>query len=104
MTEKRTKEAWTSFQTDMKSLAGKLHRRYKDADADSKAAEINRSLRQLGQAAEKFFESLDAATSDPEVRATTKQAARSFGAALAETLRDVGEELDKALRPKTPPK
>ena len=104
MTEESTKEAWSHFQTDMKSLAGELHRHYKDADSDTKAAEINGALRQIGQATEKFFASLDVAASDPDVRATTKQAARSFGAALAGTFRDVGEELDKTLRQKTPPK
>ena len=104
MTDETTKEAWSHFQTDMKSLAGELHRHYKDADDTTKAAEINSALRQIGQATEKFFTSLDVAASDPEVRATTKQAARSFGAALAGTFREVGEELDKALRQKTPPK
>ncbi len=104
MTEESTKEAWSHFQTDMKSLAGELHRHYKDAGSDTKAAEINSALRQIGQATEKFFASLDVAASDPDVRATTKQAARSFGAALAGTFRDVGEELDKTLRQKTPPK
>jgi len=104
MTDNNTKEAWNRFQADMKSLAGDLHRHYKDADADTKAAEINSALRQIGQATEKFFTSLDVAASDPEVRASTKQAARSFGAALAGTFREVGDELDKALRQKTPPK
>jgi hypothetical protein len=104
MTDESTKEAWSRFQTDMKSLAGELQRHYKEAEGDTKAAEINRSFRQLGQAAEKFFESLDKASSNPEVRATTKQAARSFGAALAGTLREVGDEVEKALRPKSPPK
>jgi hypothetical protein len=104
MTDESTKESWNRFQGDMKSLAGELRRHYKDTGDDKKAAEINRSLRELGQATEKFFGSLDAATSDPEVRATTKKAARSFGAALAGTLREVGDELDKALRQKAPPK
>ena len=104
MTDESTKEAWSHFQTDMRSLAGELHRHYKDADSDTKAAEINSALRQIGQATEKFFASLDVAASDPDVRATTRQAARSFGAALAGTFRDVGDEVDKALRQKTPPK
>src|SRR5258708_29962636 len=104
MTEKKTKEAGNRFRGDMKSRGGELHRHYKDADADTKAAEINSALRQIGQSTEKFFASLDVAASDPEVRASTKQAARSFGAALAGTFRDVGDELDKALRQKTPPK
>jgi len=104
MTDNSTKESWNRFQADMKSLAGELHRHYKDADADTKAAEINSAFPQIGQATEKFFTSLDVAASDPEVRASTKQAARSFGAALAGTFREVGDELDKALRQKTPPK
>ena len=34
----------------------------------------------------------------------TKQAAQSFGAALAETFREVGDEMDKALRKSAAPK
>jgi hypothetical protein len=104
MTETSTKEAWTKFQADMKSLGGELNRHYEGAGDDANAAEVNSALRQLGQATEKFFASLDTATSDPEVRARTKQAARSFGTALSGTLREVGEELDKALRQKPVPK
>ncbi len=98
MTDTNTRKAWDSFQSDMKSLAGALRRNYKSADDQKKAAEINRSLQQLGQAAEAFFESLDTATRDPEVRASTKRAAKSFGSALAGTFREVSEELDKAIR------
>jgi hypothetical protein len=98
MADTNTHEAWDRFQSDMKSLAGELRRHYKSADDEKKAAEINRSLQQLGQAAEAFFESLDTATRDPEVRAGTKRAARSFGSALAGTVREVSEELDKAIR------
>lgn len=104
MTEANTKEAWDKFAADAQNLAGELRRNYKDADDAKKTAEIDRSLRQLGQAAEAFFASLDTATRDPQVRASTKQAARSFGAALAETFREVGDELDKALRKSAPPK
>lgn len=91
-------EAWDRFQSDMKALAGELRRHYKGTDDEKKAAEINQSLQQLGQAAEAFFGSLETATRDPEVRASTKRAARSFGSALAGTVRDVSEELDKAIR------
>ena len=104
MTETKSKEAWDRFAADAQNLAGELRRNYKDAGDQKKTAEIDRSLRQLGQAAEAFFASLDTATRDPQVRASTKQAARSFGAALAETLRDLGDELDKAVRQKTAPK
>lgn len=101
MTETKSKEAWDRFAADAQNLAGELRRNYRDADDEKKTAEIDQSLRQLGQAAENFFQSLDTATRDPQVRASTKQAARSFGAALAETLRELGNELDKAVRPKT---
>jgi hypothetical protein len=104
MTETNTKQAWDKFAADAQNLAGELRRNYKDADDAKKTAEIDRSLRQLGQAAEAFFSSLDTATRDPQVRASTKQAARSFGAALAETFREVGDELDKALRKTAAPK
>jgi hypothetical protein len=104
MTETNTKQAWDKFAADAQNLAGELRRNYKDADDAKKTAEIDRSLRQLGQAAEAFFSSLDTATRDPQVRASTKQAARSFGAALAETFREVGDELDKALRKTAVPK
>jgi hypothetical protein len=104
MTDTNTKQAWDKFAADAQNLAGELRRNYKDADDAKKTAEIDRSLRQLGQAAEAFFASLDTATRDPQVRASTKQAARSFGAALAETFREVGDELDKALRKTAAPK
>jgi len=35
---------------------------------------------------------------DPEVRATTKRAARSFGSALRETFRDVSSEVERAFK------
>lgn len=93
-----TKEAWDQFQRDMKSLALELRRQYKSAGDDRTTAEVNQSLEKLRQAAETVFISLEAASRDPEVKAGTRQAARSFGAALAETFRDVGDEIDKALR------
>jgi len=104
MTETRSKEAWDRFTTDAQNLAAELRRNYKDAGDEKKTAEIDQSLRQLGQAAEAFFASLETATRDPQVRATTKQAARSFGTALAQTFRELGDELDKAVRQKTPTK
>jgi hypothetical protein len=98
------KDAWERFQADLKALAGELKRNYRDSDDEKKAAEINRSLQQLGKAAESFFESLDTATKDPQVRASTKQAAKSFGSALTETFRDVGVEVEKAFRRPAAPK
>ena len=100
MSGKEVSEAWDRFQDDMRSVADELRRHYKDGDEEEKkkTAEINRSLRQLGDAAEQFFGSLDTATRDPEVRATTKRAARSFGSALRETFRDVSSEVEKAFK------
>jgi hypothetical protein len=104
MTDTNTTDAWDRFQADVKALAGELRRNYGDADDEKKTAEIRSSVRQLGQAAETLFESLGTATRDPQVRASTKQAARSFGSALRETFREVGGELDKALRQPPAPK
>ena len=99
MPGKEVSEAWDRFQDDMRSVADELRRHYKDGDEEKKkTAEINRSLRQLGDAAEQFFGSLDTATRDPEVRATTKRAARSFGSALRETFRDVSSEVERAFK------
>jgi len=98
MANKETAEAWDKFQADVKSMAGELRRHYESSDDQQKTAEINQSLKQLGDAAEKFFASLDTATRDPEVRSSTKRAARSFGTALRETFHEVSEELEKAFR------
>ena len=54
-----TKDAWERVQSELKALAGELKRNYGDAGDEKKAAEINRSLQQLGKAAESFFESLE---------------------------------------------
>ena len=97
-----TRKAWDRFEADIKGVAGELRRHYKDADK-TKSAELNRSLEQLGRAADAVFASLETATRDPEVRSRTKQAARSFGSALAETFREFGNEVEKAVR-KTGPK
>ena len=93
-----TKEAWEQFQKDMKALGGQLHKQYRSAGDQAESADVNQSLEKLRQAAESVFNSLEAASRDPEVKAGTRQAARSFGAALAETFREVGAEIDKAIR------
>jgi hypothetical protein len=92
-----THKAWDRFEADIKGVAGELRRHYKDADT-AKSAELNRSLEQLGRAADAVFASLETATRDPELRSRTKQAARSFGSALAETFRDLRSEVDKVVR------
>ena len=93
-----TRKAWDQFEADIKGLAGELRRHYKDADDDKKRAELNRSLDQLKQAADAVFTSFETATRDAEVRTRTKQAARSFGSALAETFRELGDEVDRVVR------
>ncbi len=98
MTRKETGEAWKQFQSDVRSMAGEVRRHYDSSDTKEHTVEINRTLRELGEAADKFFASLDTATRDPEVRSSTRRAARSFGAALRETFHDVSDELEKAFR------
>jgi hypothetical protein len=91
-------KAWDRFESDVKGLAGELKRHYKEASDEKRRADLNRSLEQLRQAADAVFNSLETATRDPEVRSRTKQAARSFGSAIAETFRDLGDEVDKVVR------
>ena len=93
-----TQKAWDRFEADIKGVAGELRRHYKGADDDTSKAELNRSLEQLRRAADAVFTSLETATRDPDVRSKTKQATRSFGSALAETFRELGEGVDKAIR------
>ncbi len=93
-----SEKAWDRFESDIKGLAGELKRHYRDGGDTRETAEINRSLEQLRQAAETGFKSLETATRDPEVRNRTKQTARSFGTAIAETFRELGDEIEKAVR------
>ena len=93
-----SRKAWDRFESDIQGLAGELKRHYRDADDDRNTAELNRSLEQLRQAAETVFKGLETATRDPEVRTKTKETARSFGSAMAETFRELSDEIDKALR------
>ena len=93
-----SRKAWDRFETDVQGLAGELKRHDRDADDVKDTAELNRSLDQLRQAAESVFKSLETATRDPEVRSRTKDTARSFGSAIAETFRELSDEIDKALR------
>src|ERR1700687_583336 len=96
-----TQKAWDRFEADIKGVAGELRRHYMDADKtknSKQTAELSRSLEQLGRAADSVFASLESATRDPEVRTRTKQAARSFGSALAEKFREFRSEDDTAVR------
>jgi hypothetical protein len=98
MSSDNLRSAWQRFESDIQNLAGELKRHYRDADDVKENAELNRSLEQLRQAAEAVFKSLETTTKDPKVREKTKQTARSFGSAVAETFRDLSEEIEKAVR------
>ncbi len=98
MPNEQTESAWNRFESDIQGLAGELKRHYRSATDENEAADLDRSLEQLRQAADAVFRSLDTATKDPEVREKTKQTARSFGMAVAETFRDLSEEIEKAVR------
>jgi nucleotide-binding universal stress UspA family protein len=98
MSSDNLRSAWQRFESDIQNLAGELKRHYRDADDVKENAELNRSLEQLRQAAEAVFKSLETTTRDPQVREKTKQTARSFGSAVAETFRDLSEEIEKAVR------
>jgi hypothetical protein len=93
-----TKSAWERFESDIQGLAGELKRHYRSTGDARENAELNRSLDQLRQAAESVFKSLETTTKDPDVRARTKQTARSFGSAVAETFRDLSDEIEKAVK------
>ena len=98
MAYEESQKAWQRFESDIQGLAGELKRQYRSAADEKNTAELNRTLEQLRQAADSVFKSLDTASRDPEVRARTKETARSFGMAMAETFRDLSDELEKALR------
>ena len=93
-----SEKAWDRFEADIQGLAGELKRHYRSTSDEKNTAELNRSLEQLRQAAESVFKSLESATRDPEVRGKTKDTARSFGMAIAETFRDLSDEIEKAVR------
>jgi hypothetical protein len=93
-----SQKAWHRFESDIEGLAGELKRHYRNADDQKSTAELNRSLEQLRQAADAIFKSFETATRDPQVRDKTKQTARSFGMAVAETFRDLSDEIEKAVR------
>lgn len=94
------KTAWAQFEADMKALRDELRRHYEPAQSGS--PDLQSALNKLGKAADEVFDSLGRATRDPEVRDGTRKAARSFGSALAETFRDVADEVAAAVRKKNP--
>jgi BRCT domain type II-containing protein len=93
-----TKSAWERFESDIQGLAGELKRQYRKGDDVKATADLNRSLEQLRNAAESVFKSLETTTKDPAVREKTRQTARSFGSAVAETFRDLSDEIEKVVK------
>ena len=98
MAESESTQAWEQFRADVQNLAGELRRQYGSSSGAGTSAELDRSLEKLREAAESVFSSVEAASRDPRVRASTKDAARSFGSALGETFREVSDELGKPFR------
>ena len=90
------KPAWAQFEADMKALRDELRRHYDPAPSGN--PDLQSALNKLGKAADEVFDSLGRATRDPEVRDGTRKAARSFGSALAETFRDVADDVAAAIR------
>ena len=95
-----SKKTWNRFESDIQNLAGELKRAYQKGADEKQTAEINESLEELRKAAASVFKSIETATKDPDVRRKTKETARSFGSAVAETFRDLSDEIDKAVRKK----
>ena len=93
-----SKNAWERFESDIQGLAGELKRQYRKKGDVQETADLNRSLEQLRDAAEAVFRSLETTTKDPAVREKTRQTARSFGSAVAETFRDLSDEIEKAVK------
>jgi len=98
MAESESRKMWERFDEDVKDLAAGLRRHYEQSKDDKRTAALKRSLEEVRQAAESAFKSIETATRDPEVRSTSKRAAQSFGSALAQTFRELGDEIDKAVR------
>jgi hypothetical protein len=98
MADADSRKLWERFDSELKELASELRSHYESARDEKKTAELNRSLEQLRRAADAVFASLETTTRDPEVREKTKQAARSFGSALAQSFRELCDEIDKVLR------
>jgi ElaB/YqjD/DUF883 family membrane-anchored ribosome-binding protein len=95
-----SQEAWDRFQADMKSLGDQLRKQYESGAADR--VDLKAALNKLGQAADEVFDSLGKAAKDSGMRENTEKAARSFGAALAETFRDLADELADAVKSRKP--
>ena len=93
MSQPDPEAAWSRFQADLKALRDQLAKQ-------EHGPEIQASLDHLAKTAEQVVNRLGDAARDPEVRAGTSAAARSFGLALGETFRRIGDDLAQSFREK----
>jgi hypothetical protein len=87
------KPLWDRFQSDMSELGDRLRDAYQSAPTEGARAELKASVDRLQEAAEAVFKSIDHVAKDPQVRAGTRRAAKSFGDAVGETFRQVADSL-----------
>ena len=87
--------AWARFQSDLAALRDEVRRH-------GAGTTVQASLDKLGRTADEVVAALGEVARDPAVRAGTQAAARSFGVALGDTLRRIGDDLAAAFREKPP--
>jgi predicted trehalose synthase len=95
MSQTNPDAAWARFQAELKTLREELAKQ-------NAGAEIQASLETLGKTAEQVISKLGDAARDPGVRAGTTATARSFGLAVGETLRRIGDDLAQSFRERKP--
>ena len=91
-----SRKAWDQFEADIRTVGRDFRRHYEGAGG--KRRELGESMKKLAEAAEEVFDSLGRATRDPKVRQGTRKAARSFGELIAETVREVADGVEGALK------
>lgn len=87
--------SWARFQADLAALREQL----RSAEA---GPALQASLERLAKTAEEAVSTLGSAARDPQVRAGAGAAARSFGIALGDTLRRIGDDLARSFRERPP--
>ena len=85
--------AWARFQSDLSALREQVRRH-------GAGPTVQASLERLGETADEVVAALGEVARDPEVRASSRATARSFGLALGDTLRRIGDDLADAFREK----
>ena len=83
--------AWQQFQADLSALREQVR-------AHGAGPALQSSLDRLGTTADQVVGALREVAKDPQVRAGTQAAARSFGVALGDTLKKIGDDLATAFR------